>query len=193
MTREVLFRCLHGSHLYGTAGPGSDLDIYEVVVGRPAGDPWVSRYGYSRQSVGPDRDLVRKDLGTWLREVQAGVPQACEAAWAPDECVEVDKIRELRLGLRLGSSSWNRHRRAMRNFATGYWSGGDASGTLDYAMKRARHAVRLSLSLQKLREAGRYNPRMTAAEADRCRRVAANLGPGTDLLELCDGVALWDR
>lgn len=188
MSGRVLLRVLHGSHLYGTAHAGSDEDWYEVLEGEPGGNPWTSRYGLSRQALDGRRDTVQKDLGTWLREVQAGVPQACEAAWAT-RGVEVDEVRELRLGLRVGSAGWARHRRAMRNFACAYWSGGGAGAPDEYAMKRARHAVRLARSLALLGRDGRYDPTMTPAEADACRRVAASLGPGDELWETCDTIA----
>lgn len=184
---RVLLRVRHGSHLYGTATPTSDLDLYEVLEPVPGGNPFTSRYGVSRQALDGREDVVQKDLGQWLREVSAGVPQACEAAWADGDAVEVDLVRPLRMGLRVGSSGWAAHRQAMRNFATGYWRYG--AGGAEYAMKRARHAVRLSRSLALLRRDGRYDPRLSPAEADRCRAVAANLGPGTELWELCDTIA----
>ena len=187
---EVLLRLRHGSQLYGTAHAGSDEDWYEVVVGEPSGNPWTTRYGLSEQLLDGREDVVRKDLGQWVREFQAGVPQAAEAAWAPDDAVEVDLIRPFRLGLRLGSDGWTRHRRAMRNFASGYWDGGDASGTLGYAMKRARHAVRLARNMDQLGRRGMYDPRLRPEEWEACKRVADNLSWGDELLQTCDWIAL---
>ncbi len=183
--RQVLLRVRHGSHLYGTARPDSDEDWYEVVTGKPHGGSGTKRYNYSRQSVRGAQDVVRKDLGTWMREAQGGIPQAVEAAWAPDDSVEVDLIRPLRLGLTVGSAGWARHRRAMRNFACGYWDGGHA-GSAEFAMKRARHAVRLSINLRKLRLDGRYTPRLTPAEWEECRQVAENLRWGEELWQTVD-------
>lgn len=184
---RTLLRVAHGSHLYGTAHAGSDWDFYEVLEPSGSGNPWTTRYGTSEQAFCGREDVVRKDLGQWMREVAAGVPQACEAAWARPEMAGVDLIRPLRFGLRVGSAGWPAHRRAMRNFATGY-----GARTEEYAAKRARHAVRIALNLRDLRERGRYDPTMAADRADYCRKVADGLGPGEALLFHCDWLSLGD-
>jgi predicted nucleotidyltransferase len=184
----VLLRVVHGSRLYGTAGPGSDEDFYEVLTSIPLRNPWTSTRGVSRQTVKGSQDVVQKDLRQWMREVSAGVPQAVEAAWARPEFAETDLIGDLRAGLRLGSACWAPHRRAMRNFASAYWSGG--AGGEEYAMKRARHAVRLARNLFLLGKDGWYDPTMTAREVAACAQVAANLGPGEELWQTCDWIAM---
>lgn len=78
----LLFRAVHGSHLYGLSHEGSDRDWYEV---------WDTLGGKSAsQTLAGDEDTLRVDLPTFMAHAFDGVPQAVEARYAPDWAVEYE-------------------------------------------------------------------------------------------------------
>lgn len=152
---ELLFRCTHGSHLYGLARPTSDKDVYEVWT-KPAGrNPWVERRGVSRQRIEGETDVTSKDLGTFLREASFGVPQALEAMFAPASLVEVDRISHLRAGFRAtGPGVTGTYLRTIKSFAYGGGGGGGA-------WKKRRHAIKLAVNGRELTMTGRMSPQLS--------------------------------
>lgn len=148
MPSDVLFRTVHGSHLYGTAHEGSDRDYYVVVRDNP-----THKTRFSRQTIRDGVDTNVVDLSTWLHYVEIGVPQACEALFSRK--ADVDLISDLRESYRLSSSAWDRYLRTAINFVTAY---GDH--------KRIRHGFRLAVNLREIRETGRFNPTLTPKMAE---------------------------
>lgn len=144
----VLLRTVSGSHLYGLAHAGSDLDYYQVVADNP-----TVRRSYSRQTIADGIDTTTVNLSTWLHHVQAGVPQACEALMAPTP--EVDLIEAFRKSYVLGSGVWSRYLQTIKSHAY------QDVGTPEHIQKRKRHALRYAWNLREMRETGRFNPQLT--------------------------------
>ena len=137
---KVLFKTIHGSHLYGLAHEFSDLDYYTVVAPVKR-----KKYKYAKQSIVDNVDNVTVDLGTWLRLCDKGVPQALEAMFS--RMPEYDELSELRNSYRIGSTNMrDTYYRTMENFV----QSGD--------FKRKRHALRLYLNLKQALKYGRFNP-----------------------------------
>lgn len=151
---RVIYRTVHGSHLYGLAHAHSDKDYYQVVepVKR-------KRYKYAKQTIIGEDDTVTVDLGTWLRLCDKGVPQALEAMFS--QMPEHDELAELRNSYRVGPANMrDTYYRTMENFV----QAGD--------FKRRRHALRLYLNLRQAMRHGRFNPTLTAKERYWTERVA---------------------
>lgn len=144
----LLLRTVSGSHLYGLNHAGSDLDYYQVVADNP-----TVRRSYSRQSIVDGVDTTTVALSTWLRHVEAGVPQACEAMMS--QVAEVDLIKELRASYVLGSGVWSRYLQTLKSHAF------EDVGTPQHILKRKRHALRYGWNLREMRETGRFNPTLT--------------------------------
>lgn len=144
----VLLRTVSGSHLYGLAHAGSDLDYYEVVDTNP-----TVRRSYSRQTIADGIDTTTVALSTWLRQVDAGVPQACEAMMAPSP--EIDLMPHLRNSFVFGSAVWSRYLQTIKSHA--YVD----VGTPEHILKRKRHALRYAWNLKEMRHTGRFNPTLS--------------------------------
>lgn len=144
---NVIFKTIHGSHLYGLAHEGSDEDYYTVLDRGNRG----RRLKYSKQSIVDGIDSVTVDLGTWLRLCEKGVPQALEAMFSP--VAEVDEISSLRTSYRVGFTNMrDTYYRTMENFL----DAGDE--------KRRKHALRLWANLGQASRHGRFNPRLTSKQ-----------------------------
>ena len=144
----VLLRTVTGSHLYGLAHSGSDLDYYVVVADNP-----TVRRRYAHQSIVDGVDTTTLDLSTWLHQVEAGVPQACEALMA--RAPEVDLLPSFRSAFVLGSGVWARYLQTIKSHAF------EDVGTPQHILKRKRHALRYAWNLREMRETGRFNPTLT--------------------------------
>lgn len=143
---EILFRTIHGSHLYGLATADSDLDYYTVI-------PRVkqSRAKYAKHSIRDGLDSMTVDFSTWLRYCDTGVPQALEAMFS--QVPEVDLLTDFRASYRIDTASVvGTYKRTILNFSRGEKS------------KQRRHAVRLIFNLNDLLEHGRFNPTMTDSD-----------------------------
>lgn len=137
---KLLFRTQHGSHLYGLAHAGSDMDWYEVW------DDLGSRR--AKQTIEGKDDTLRISMPEFMRQVGVGVPQALEALFAPGDAVELDRIRWLRQALVPGTAATAiRYRRTVKSF------------TLSGEPKRVRHAARLEHDLGMFLATGRIFPR----------------------------------
>lgn len=145
----VLLRTPTGSRLYGTHGPDSDYDEWEVVLGpsRP------------KQRTDGSTDLTRMDLATFTDLVGRGVPQALEALWSPRATIHpafAPYFAALRPDL------WQarmRHLATHRNKQAGN--------------KGPGHAVRTARNFEQLLRFGRYSPVASAAEKAEIRAARA--------------------
>jgi hypothetical protein len=163
---KILFRTIHGSHLYGLARPDSDIDYYEVVDSVP-----TKRAGYCRQTISDGIDVTRIDLGTWIRQCERGTPQALEAMFSRTH--EIDHIGPLRAGFRAGGPVMATYLRTIRSFI-------EATDP-----KRTKHAVRLALNAQSIARYGRFDPRLTGQEAGYVWFLSEEYS-GEHLLERCE-------
>lgn len=163
MTREVLFKTLHGSRLYGLAHADSDEDFYTVVTKKPVD----TRYGrqtrarYAKQKITGDEDNMVIDIGTWLDQCRSGVPQALEAMYS-NMVVGDDKIADFRRGYRAGTDVFERYLRTIKSFALAD----------DEGIKRRRHALRLALNLNELAKTSRFNPTLSPDDARYITKMA---------------------
>jgi hypothetical protein len=142
----LLFKTRHGSHLYGLAHAGSDEDFYRVVNTRRN-----RRAKYATQTIVDGVDTTTVDLGTWVNMCQAGVPQALEAMFAPDNVVLFDALPDFRRAFRFGSACRDRYFRTIDNFLD------------EPNAKKNRHGLRLALNLRDGLRYGRFNPTLSPA------------------------------
>lgn len=150
----LIFSTVHGSHLYGLAHEGSDLDVYEVYEGKSL--------KLHQKTDGLD-DSVRGTLDAFLVRAYTGSHQSVEALfseqkqWAPGMHRMwghyIDNI------LIRGPEVFAKYERTIKKFSYG-----------DF--KRRRHAARLSLNLRSLREYGRFNPTLSQPEVVLCNAYA---------------------
>lgn len=154
--REVLFKTVHGSRLYGLVHENSDEDFYTVVTKRNADHRYgrQERARYAKQTIVGDEDTMLVDFGTWVEMCKSGVPQALEAMFS--EMAVEDKIAEFREGFRAGTGVVDRYLRTIKSFA---YSEVDP-------FKRKRHALRLALNLNELLKTGRFNPTLSPVQAN---------------------------
>lgn len=138
---------MHGSHLYGLAHEGSDMDIFTVTDARTAGATHRVIDGVDTCEMGVDAFLERALSGSH-QSVEAMFSPVKE--WAPGmdhvwgPMVEGHRIT--------GADVFKKYERTIKKFCFG-----------DF--KRRRHACRLSLNLAGLRRDGRFSPVMTQVEA----------------------------
>lgn len=158
-----VFRTIHGSHLYGLAHEGSDRDLFIVTF---------EDHGKARQRVSGEDDVVRVGWRTFLERAAGGSHQSCEALfspykqWTPEGLALLPMITRFRVG---GADVTHKYERTIRKFAYGEF-------------KKRRHAVRLWINLQDIRERGRFYPVMTESEAFFVTRTAEQL-TGDELLD----------
>lgn len=143
----MLFKTLHGSHLYGLAHDGSDRDYYVVLETQSK-----KKARYAKQSIVDGIDTTTVDFGTWVNMCQSGVPQAIEAMFSP--MAEVDQISEFRNAFRVGDGIRDKYYRTIDNFLQE-----------ESDFKRRRHGFRLALNLRTALRHGRFNPTLTKKEA----------------------------
>lgn len=149
--REVLFKTVHGSRLYGLAHAGSDEDFYTVVTKKPVDIRYnrQERIKYAKQKITGDEDSMVVDFGTWVEMCKNGVPQALEAMFS--EMAMEDRIKEFRESFVCGTQVYERYFRTIKSFALAE----------DEGIKKRRHALRLALNLKELTERGRFNPTLS--------------------------------
>lgn len=154
MEREVLFKTVHGSRLYGLSHANSDEDFYTVVTKKPVPTGRQVKARYARQKINGDEDSMVVDFGTWVEMCRSGVPQALEAMFS-DMAVGDDRIADFRRGFRVGTEVYERYFRTIKSFALAE----------DEGIKRRRHALRLALNLNEMARYGRFNPTLSAEDA----------------------------
>lgn len=149
---SIIFKSLHGSHLYGLNHAGSDIDWYAVHNAN------VSYEGKAQtpktdsfQTVVDGIDMTLMTWKTFHIQAFEGVPQALEAMFS--ERVEIDKIEAWRHGFHVGlPNMMNKYAHAIEKFAT-------------FEFKRRRHAMRYVVNLNEaLKAGGRFNPTLSDSE-----------------------------
>jgi len=151
--KTVLFKTVHGSHLYGLAHEHSDNDTYTVLD-----KVKTSRARYAKQHISDNDDSMVVDFGTWLGMCVNGVPQALEAMFS--SMALEDSIAEFRAGYRVSTGALERYLRTITSFC------------MTQDPKRKRHGLRLALNAFDFQRTGRFVPTMTPNEADWATEVA---------------------
>ena len=168
MQYETIFTTVHGSHLYGMAGPMSDHDTYTVTTSPHR----------AKQRVSGDSDSVTIGWGHFLEYAFTGSHQAVEALFSPFKVWHSrPELAAMLDGYRItGGEVLAKYRRTITSFAH----------SDDF--KRRRHACRLWLNLQDLRWRGRFDPRLSADEVAWATELATSNITGDELfLLLCEG------
>lgn len=167
----MLFKTVHGSHLYGLAHAGSDNDYYVVLETQRK-----KKARYAKQSIVDGVDTTTVDFGTWVNQCQAGVPQALEAMFSHYPMYESEGIKEYRNSFRAGSNMRDRYYRTIDNFLA------------EPDFKKNRHGLRLALNLRDGLRYGRFNPTLTRRQAVWVTFHAKNTGLN-DLRGMAFGLA----
>lgn len=154
MEREVLFKTVHGSRLYGLSHANSDEDFYTVVTKKPYAGRGQGKARYAKQKINGDEDSMVVDFGTWVEMCRSGVPQALEAMFS-DMAIGDDRIKDFRAGFRCGTEVYERYFRTIKSFALAE----------DEGIKKRRHALRLAINLNQMARYGRFNPTLTEDDA----------------------------
>lgn len=150
----VLLETVHGSRLYGTARPDSDYDIYRVVLD-----------GKSRQKITGSVDTINVSLNTFLRQLDLGVPQACEALWSPLKTVKSGWEQYFSSLYPAWSRAVDTHRRTVLGVDSGKpWR------RKEYKIKL--HQLRLIKQLNDLYSFGSYSPVHSKNDVDLWKEVA---------------------
>lgn len=150
---ELIFSTVHGSHLYGLAHEKSDRDVYYVYDGKGTSNKL-------RQTMKGDDDSVRGTLDAFLNRAIAGSHQSVEALFSNKKIWYNDMYRPYLDNLVItGGAVFAKYERTIKKFCYG-----------DF--KRRRHACRLRLNLQDLREYGRFNPELTETQKIMCNGFA---------------------
>lgn len=166
---QIVFRTVHGSRLYGFARPESDFDVFVVTS---------SRGPKACQSIADGVDTVTMGWDCFLRHAMAGSHQSAEALFSPVQewNPACQALQPFAKGIRVcGPEVFARYERTIAAFCFG-----------DF--KRRRHGCRLALNLAGLRERGRFDPRLTPEEADRCSALAEHLSDSELLARLLPGI-----
>lgn len=145
--RKVLFRTVHGSHLYGLSHAGSDSDYYTVVTKKPVPTNRQVKARYAKQTIVGEDDNMVVDFGTWVEMCKTGVPQALEAMYS--QMALQDDIADFRASFRVSTGVYETYMRTIKSFA------------LQEGYKKKRHALRLALNLNELARTGRFNPTLS--------------------------------
>lgn len=149
---DRVFTTKHGSHLYGLAHADSDRDTFIVTF---------EDSGRALQTMNGREDEVRVGWRTFLDRAKSGSHQSCEALfsdyklWTPEGRALQPMIEGTRVQ---GGDVFLKYERTIRKFAFGTY-------------KQRRHGARLYLSLVGLRLDGRFNPTLTAMEAEWVTRM----------------------
>ena len=165
MTRiKSLVTTRHGSHLYGMAHAESDLDLYTVYT------YYNKRYRPRKQVsrvIDIESDQFRISLDKFKDYVLSGVPQACEALFAPEEAwtehhqdwfdIRDNIVTEMQGSL---ADILETYRRTAINFMR------------KDDFKKNRHAFRLVHNARELKDSGAINPRLSEGVVDNLTRLA---------------------
>ena len=137
MPNRMIFATIHGSHLYGTDHPESDLDYFAVVRDKMK----------TRHVIDIDSDTTTMSLDNFLLTAGRGNPQSLEAMFSQNYTFsEIEALREaFRIDLR---QTVETYRRTIKNFCHG-------------TLKQQRHAFRLAHNLDTLYASGSFNPRLS--------------------------------
>lgn len=158
----VIFSTVHGSRLYGFDRKGSDYDTYTVTD---------STSLKANQSVNGPYDIVRVGFNGFLIKALGGSHQGVEALFSPlkewnDEFLHLKPFIDNMVVC--GGPVYEKYERTIKKFCYG-----------DF--KKRRHAVRLALNLEDLRDVGRFNPVMDEIDIGLCNTLADRM----------EGEGLW--
>lgn len=168
-SRPILMT-VHGSHLYGLAGPDSDLDTYQVVLGCSKNFIW------NRNS---EVDAVHIHLSGFQDALTNGTPQALEALFAPFPMIRQGWPHYF-AGLRPGiDNARAAYRRTVHNFIFNNGGRTGAAAERINPLKLRRHALRLTYNLNDLVSTGRFNPQLSPNQATRITEQARVLSDNT--------------
>lgn len=152
---------VHGSHLYGLAHPGSDVDRFVVLRRRPvvfAGEPVSqARREWIGQEILGDHDTTVVEFGTFVAYASAGAHQHVEAMCAQGPVVLADRLVAYRCSFRVAyAAARSKYVGAVATFA------GLPTRTrprvAEPTVKQRRHALRLAFNLRQLAATGRCTP-----------------------------------
>lgn len=172
--REVLFKTVHGSRLYGLAHANSDEDFYTVVTKKPYTGRGQGKARYAKQTINDEEDSMVVDFGTWVEMCRSGVPQALEAMFSQMPIGD-DRIADFRSDFRVGTEVFERYFRTIKSFAL----------MEDDGIKKRRHALRLALNLNEMARTGRFNPTLNAEDARYITSMATKSHEDVYGLALC--------
>lgn len=144
---HVLFKTIHGSHLYGLSHENSDRDFYTVVDKVKS-----NKARFAKQTITGDEDSMVVDFGTWLGLCSKGVPQALEAMFS--KMAVHDDIPYFRQGFKVGTEVYDTYLRTIKSFIM----------TGEY--KKKRHGLRLALNLNSIREFGKFDPTLDPLQVE---------------------------
>lgn len=159
---HVIFKTLHGSHLYGLQHAGSDLDLYVVHNAPPEknemGD--IKKTNIS-QSIVDGIDATVLDWKTFHIQASSGVPQALEAMFS--QKAEVDLIRAWRNSFYVSIPAMiSTYSHAIEKFS-------------NFEFKKRRHAVRYVLNLNEaLANGGYFNPTLSQSDKELASQIAVS-------------------
>lgn len=145
--KTVLFKTVHGSHLYGLAHEHSDNDYYTVLD-----KVKTAKARYAKQKIVDGEDSMVVDFGTWMQMCVNGVPQALEAMFSNSPLV--DNISHFRRAFYVSTGAQERYLRTITNFC------------MTQDPKRKRHGLRLALNMYDFTRYGRFNPTLSPNEVD---------------------------
>lgn len=136
---ELIFETVHGSHLYGWAHEGSDMDIFRVTT---------STNNKALQKHVGGLDIVTVGFDTFLARALTGSHQSVEALFSTEKVWYNDTYRPMLEGIRVcGGEVFEKYERTIKKFCYG-----------DF--KKRRHACRLHLNLHELRKYGKFDPKV---------------------------------
>jgi len=127
---RLLLRTLAGSRLYGTAGPDSDWDWYEVY-------DHIQPVQRKRDGL----DVIKMPLSKWIMLCEKGTHQALDALWCPPELATTDEIAAWRFSVRVDP-----------------WRVADQLERTAYSIGGEKHLDRLLHCARRVREQGWYDP-----------------------------------
>ena len=169
---EWVLRTIHGSHLYGTNTPNSDVDYYWVFT-----SPDYNRRKICRQAVSPDGvDVTALSLDRFMYFCSIGVPQALEALYSHKADIN-PKYSHLLKSIKPGYyQTLDRYERTIFNFA--FNTGGRSARQADkmspqQKAKLKRHSLRLAYNYRQFSEMGTFNPTLPQSTVNYFRRVSA--------------------
>lgn len=145
---RILFKTVHGSHLYGLNHASSDLDYYVVV------EDSGKHHFKTKQTIVDGVDSTVIGYNAFMENCFKGVPQALEAMFS--DKATIDEFGALRQAYKAGGSSvTDVYLRTIFNFSRDGRRGG---------LKYKKHAVRLALNLNSILESERFNPTLNVNE-----------------------------
>ena len=163
---QLIFKTVHGSHLYGLSNIDSDIDTFWVGT-------QINKRAEHYYNAVERTALARVGITRFLFLAKTGSHQSVEALmsrekiWNPAfQNVFSPMLDNLKV---CGAEVFEKYERTIKAFCFG-----------DF--KHRRHAVRLSQNLEALRDCGRFNPRMNEAQINDANFMAEHY-EGADLFQ----------